>query len=394
VAVIHPPPLDRRHHALHGEHAAQPAAPAGDDHTALAGGQHRVQRVVEGGAQPDDRKPLVDGGRHGRRPAQLGHRRPADRPATAVQDDDEVVPRRPGRGDHRRRVRAHGGRGDRAQLDVLDPGQGELLEGGTGADEVRDVVLGRVGQDRLRGVVLHDPGADVEHDDPVAELHGLVEVVGDADDGLAQLVLDPQQLVLQPHPGDRVDRPERLVHQQHRRVRGQRPGDADALLLPAGERAGVAVAVGGRVQPDQVQQLLGAVGDPALVPAEHPGHQRDVGRHRHVREEPTGLDDVADPAAQPVGVLGGDVLVAQEDLPAGGLDEPVQHLEQRRLPAARRAHEHHRLPGRDLQRHRVDRGPVLPGVALGDPLQPDGQAAGPPSHGRRRAVRHGSPWGW
>ena len=37
---------------------------------------------------------------------------------------------------------------------------------------------------------------------------------------------------------DRVDGAERLVHQQHRRVGGQRAGDADPLLLAAGELAG------------------------------------------------------------------------------------------------------------------------------------------------------------
>ena len=52
-----------------------------------------------------------------------------------------------------------------------------------------------------------------------------------------------EQLVLQPLAGDRVDRAERLVHQDHRRVGGEPAGDADALLLAAGELARVAVAV-------------------------------------------------------------------------------------------------------------------------------------------------------
>ena len=70
-------------------------------------------------------------------------------------------------------------------------------------------------------------GAGLQDRDPVAELDGFVEVVGDEDDGLAQLVLQPQQLVLQALPGDRVDGAERLVHQQDRRVGGQRPRDTD-----------------------------------------------------------------------------------------------------------------------------------------------------------------------
>ena len=94
--------------------------------------------------------------------------------------------------------------------------------------------------------------------DPVAELDGLVDVVGDAHDGLAQLGLDRHQLVLQPLPGDRVDGAEGLVHEDDRRVGGQAAGDADALLLAAGELAGVAVAVLLRVEADEVEQLVDA----------------------------------------------------------------------------------------------------------------------------------------
>ena len=71
---------------------------------------------------------------------------------------------------------------------------------------------------------------------------------------LRDLRLQAQELVLQPLAVDRVDRAERLVHQHHQRVRGERPGDPDALLLAAGELRRVAVAELG-VEPDQLEQL-------------------------------------------------------------------------------------------------------------------------------------------
>ena len=83
--------------------------------------------------------------------------------------------------------------------------------------------------------------------------------MGDHHDGLAELALEPEELVLQPHPDHRVDRAERLVHEQHRRVRGQRPGHADPLPLTAGELVRVAVAVRRRVQADELEQLVGAL---------------------------------------------------------------------------------------------------------------------------------------
>jgi hypothetical protein len=50
------------------------------------------------------------------------------------------------------------------------------------------------------GVVLLEDPADVEDRDAVAELDRLVDVVGDEHDGLVQLALQVEQLVLQPAP--------------------------------------------------------------------------------------------------------------------------------------------------------------------------------------------------
>ena len=92
------------------------------------------------------------------------------------------------------------------------------------------------------------------HRDLVAELDRLVDVVGDEDDRLAQLALQAQELVLQLLAHDRVDGAERLVHQHHRRVGGERAGDADALLLPAGQLRRVALGEV-RSQADPLEQF-------------------------------------------------------------------------------------------------------------------------------------------
>ena len=77
---------------------------------------------------------------------------------------------------------------------------------------------------------------------------------------------DPQQLVLQPLAGHLVERAERLVHQQQRRVYGQRPRDRDPLLHAAGELG--RVVPGELAQPDQVEHL------PRPVPPLAPGRRR------------------------------------------------------------------------------------------------------------------------
>ena len=102
-----------------------------------------------------------------------------------------------GRSDRLAGVAAHPGHGGLVQVDVANPGQGELLERGAGADEAAHEVVGGFGEDAFGGVVLLDLRAGLQDRDLVAEFHGFVEVVGDEDDGLAQLFLQPQQLVLQ-----------------------------------------------------------------------------------------------------------------------------------------------------------------------------------------------------
>ena len=75
--------------------------------------------------------------------------------------------------------------------------------------------------------------AGLEDGDEVAHLDRLVDVVGHEQDRLGDRLLEAQELVLEAVADDRVDRAERLVHEHDRRVRGERPGDADALPLAA-----------------------------------------------------------------------------------------------------------------------------------------------------------------
>ena len=75
----------------------------------------------------------------------------------------------------------------------------------------------------------------VHHGDPVGDLERVLAIVGHEDRRHARLGVQaakprPQLLT---HP--RVERPERLVEQEHARLRGQRPREGDALPLATGE---------------------------------------------------------------------------------------------------------------------------------------------------------------
>ena len=103
-----------------------------------------------------------------------------------------------------------------------------------------------VGQEVERGAELGE-AAVVDDGDAVGQAESFVHVVGDEDDGAAGFGVDAAELGLEFGAGDRVEGAEGFVHEEDRGVGGERAGDADALLLTAGEEVGVGVAeAGGR----------------------------------------------------------------------------------------------------------------------------------------------------
>ncbi len=312
---------------------------------ARGGQQRRVQRGAQRVAPADEgpvRRELRVG--EGARLGQVLGGGPAQRPAVLVRHGQ---PRLSG-GARRDGVGGGGHEQVGTEPHPLVRDERQPPDAPVAAQELADEVVGGPGQQRRGVVELGQVAPDAEHGHPVAELDGLVDVVGDEHDGLVQLGLEPQELLLQARTDDRVDRAERLVHQQHGRVGGERAGHADALLLPAGELEGIAVGHL-EVEPDPFEQLHRPVARLLPVPAEQQGHRRHVVDDLAVREEPRLLDDVADAPAQCRRVDGLDVDAVEEDVALRGVDHSVDHAKGRRLTAPRGADEDGYLPGRHLE---------------------------------------------
>ena len=147
---------------------------------------------------------------------------------------------------------AAGGAGD---LEVLGAGADGLRPGGrggagqkAGGDEVDrrlaeaggDMEVRRALVDFARGADLDEP-AGFEDADAVGHGHRLGLVVGNVEDGGAEVALDV--LELEAHLGAElgVERGERLVHQVDLRLADQGAADGDALHLAAGEAGGAVV---------------------------------------------------------------------------------------------------------------------------------------------------------
>ena len=126
----------------------------------------------------------------------------------------------------------------------------------------------------------------------VSEADRLVEVVGDEDRGLPHHLGELEELVLKLAADQRVERRERLVHQQDLGVGGHGARQSDALAHAAGELVRVAVVPAGEV--DEGELL---VRDPVALACRHAAQlerQRDVVEHRPVRQEAHVLEDHAD----------------------------------------------------------------------------------------------------
>jgi hypothetical protein len=258
------------------------------------------------------------------------------------------------------------------EVDVGDAHQRQPLERTIGPDEVLDEFVPGGHQQLCRGRVLSEAAALTQDGDPVPHLDRLVDVVGDEQNRLPDLCLEPQELVLKLLPVDRVDRPEGLVHEHHRWVGGERSGYADPLLLTARELRGVAVHELG-IERDQLHQPGDARLAAVRVPAEQLRHGRDVLADRPVREEPDLLDDVADLAPELGRRAVLDRVAGDRDLTLADLDRPVDHPHRGRLPAARGSYENADLACGDLQREVVHRRALRPGVGLAHLVEDHGR---------------------
>ena len=186
----------------------------------------------------------------------------------------------------------------------------------------------------------------------------------DEHDGEAAARPDRQQLALQLLAGERIERAERLVHQQDAGIVGKHARNGDALLHAAGELVGI--AAGGALKADESHEFVRDLVDlpprqPALARAE-----ADVLAHGEPGEQRVILEHHAAIAART-----GDAPPIHQDLAGGRLLEPRDDAQHGRLAAAGGADQAHELAlcdGRINAAERLDLA-IARGEALGDATQ-------------------------
>ncbi len=123
-----------------------------------------------------------------------------------------------------------------AGKDVIEPGGVHLRNGG---DQLLGIGMVRR-RENLRGRALRDDLASQHHRGAVRDAAHGAEIVGDEHIGEAQLVLQALQELQDLFRDQRIQGGRRLVANDDFGLGRERAGDADALLLAAGELAGTA----------------------------------------------------------------------------------------------------------------------------------------------------------
>jgi hypothetical protein len=200
-----------------------------------------------------------------------------------------------------------------------------LAEEGRGEAAVRLLV-------HLVGLADLLDAAEVHQHHAVRQRHRLFLVVRDHDRGDADVVLQRAQFDLHLVAQLGVERAERLVEQQHRRLDHQRAGQRHALALAAGQLT--RIALGQRLEVHQRERLVDARLALAALDLAHLEAEADVLGHRHVRKQRVALEH--DAQAAPARLLLRDVLAVEADRSGGRRDEARDHLQHRRLAAAGR----------------------------------------------------------
>jgi hypothetical protein len=193
-------------------------------------------------------------------------------------------------------------------------------------DEACDECSRRLLVEPVRRADLND-GSFVEHGYAIRHRQRFALVVRDIDDGDAEHLVDLLQLDLHMLAQLFIERAEGLIHQNEGRLKHQRPGKRDALLLAARELGWLAVLE--LLQPHHFEGAHDARPDVGLRHLSHGQREGDIVRHAHMRKQRVVLEHHADISF--VGRQAVDRFAVERNHALAGPFEARQHVQGRGL---------------------------------------------------------------
>ena len=179
---------------------------------------------------------------------------------------------------------------------IADPVELRIVMNGQTRAIARQGIANDLGDARARAVA--------HQQDAVGQQDRFVDIVGDHEHRLIRGRTNPHQLVLDHAAGERIERTEGLIEQQHLRLDREGARDADPLLHAAGQLRRLLVL--GTGQADQLDETSAMCFDLGFAPVgpsrsdreghiteyRHPGHER-MPLEDHASLEPRALDFAA-----------------------------------------------------------------------------------------------------
>ncbi len=259
--------------------------------------------------------------------------------------EGEPGPRGKGRRDEQR---ADGGFGEESFRGRSGGGD---VEEGTGAEELADEAGAGAFVEGAGVAELFDaPGA--EDGEAIAEDEGFLLVVGDVEEGDAEVALESAEFDLKLLAELEIEGGERFVEEQDPGSVDERPGEGDALLLAAGQLVGATSREIADL--DEGHGFVDAAVEFGTGHALHAQPEGEVVADVEMREEGVGLEDGVDGA--PVGGDGKGVEAVEPELTGVGEVESGDEAEEGGLAAAGGAEEGEELAGGDGEADVVEGG--------------------------------------
>ncbi len=221
------------------------------------------------------------------------------------------------------------------------------------------------------GELAHNPPwARREEQDAVAQRDSLADIVSDEENRLAGRRPNRLKLKLKAVAGQGIECAEGFVHQQHRRVKGERTGEGGALAHAARELVDETVLEAGQVY--EINEVAGGTGTGSGGESGLPQAKLDITLDIEPREERGLLKK-----QHPVGAGATNGARISENGPGARGFEASDEAEQRRLAATAGAKQTDKLTGAHLKGERGERLDASPTghKVLRDPSKAQGNAA-------------------
>lgn len=198
---------------------------------------------------------------------------------------------------------------------------------GSVVEQFRHVVMCRSVEQVGRGSGLQEASL-FQHRNAVAELQGLIDVVGDHDHGFLETLLEVEELALEFVTGDGIERAEWFIEQDDPGVGGEGPRKGHALSLSAGQFNGIPRAKLLRVKMNEVQERMHSARSLFGLPSKQQGYETDVRFNGPMRQQSGVLLHVPDAATQINGILDSYRFAVNANFTRTGMSQAVEHPEQ------------------------------------------------------------------